>query len=332
MLPGFYAISWKDLLTGDFQEPMLADYLRRGDSCVFQVHELNAKCEHGRPVARASIVCCYPTAGALEKDHNFVSLTNTVKAKLASIHVPTCKQECCSMRPLDFLPAANAQRLEHEVAQLRLGKQGHFEAAAELGIMYRVKVPVVPVSSLPYWQFFQDRKGQNFGFPPSAGSKPRSEHIEQGTDLDRTSKRSRKVPRLRPPDFHAAFWIMAWLQERLRHLYEERFGKKPQGGNNARCVNYRSFAREYAMTFGQPAHKYLEALTDDRRSVSNVHGLIFSLQQYMKYMAGKNLSMGQSAFQFPDLRLEESDVVRLSVEVAHLAWHLLPRTPLRLLS
>ena len=129
------------------------------------------------------------------------------------------------MRLLDFPPAANAQRLEHEVAQLRLGKQGHFEAAAELGIMYRVKVPVVPVSSLPYWQFFQDGKGQNFGFPPSAGSKPRSEHIEQGTDLDRTSKRSRKVPRLRPPDFHAAFWIMAWLQERLRHLYEERFGK-----------------------------------------------------------------------------------------------------------
>ena len=73
------------------------------------------------------------SSGALEKDHDFVSLTNTVKAKLASIHVPTCKQECCSMRPLDFLPAANAQRLEHEVAQLRLGKQGHFEAAAELG-------------------------------------------------------------------------------------------------------------------------------------------------------------------------------------------------------
>ena len=169
MLPGYYAISWKDLLTGDFQEPMLADYLRRGDACVFQVHELNAKCEHGRPVARASIVCCYPTAGALEKDHDFVSLTNTVKAKLASIHVPTCKQECCSMRPLDFLPAANAQRLEHEVAQLRLGKQGHFEAAAELGIMYRVKVPVVPVSSLPYWQFFRDGV-KIFGFHPLLGA------------------------------------------------------------------------------------------------------------------------------------------------------------------
>ena len=99
MLPGYYAISWKDLLTGNFQEPMLADYLRRGDSCVFQVHELNAKCEHGR-----RIVYCYPTAGALEKDHDFVSLTSTVKAKLASIHVPTCKQECCSMRPLIFSP------------------------------------------------------------------------------------------------------------------------------------------------------------------------------------------------------------------------------------
>ena len=40
----------------------------------------------------------------------------------------------------------------------------------------------------------------------------------------------------------------------------------------------------------------------------------------------------ESAFQFPDLRLEENDIVRLSVEVAHLAWHLLPRTPLHLLS
>ena len=167
---------------------------------------------------------------------------------------------------------------------------------------------------------------------PSTGSKPRSQHLEQGIVLDRTAKKSRKVPRLRPADFHAAFWIMGWLQERLRHLYEERFGQKPQGGNHTRCVNYKSFAREYAMTFGQPAHKYLEGLTDDRRTVLNVHGLIFGRQQYIKYMAGKNLSMGQGAFQFPDLRLEGNDRVRLSVEAAHLAWHLLPRTPLHLLS
>ena len=80
---------------------------------------------------------------------------HTFKGRLGNIHL-TCSKQECRMCPLDVLPAGDAVRLEHDVARLRLEKQRQYEVASELMVMYQVQVPIVPSSTVPYWQHFLD--------------------------------------------------------------------------------------------------------------------------------------------------------------------------------
>ena len=112
-----------------------------------------------------------------------------------------------------------------------------------------VELPLQPPSALPFAAMFFAGAAQ-FAYEPRPGARSREEHLT-GSEAWPTGLK------MYQRDYHAKFWILALLHERLTKQFVEKRGGAPEGSDKGAARNYIRFQSELHEAFGCHAAELL---------------------------------------------------------------------------
>ena len=182
---------------------------------------------------------------------------------------------------------------------------------------YGVLLRTMPATKLPLEEIYYDRDGAAFAYKPKAGAKTPQAH-ESGNAA--RGQRREQLPRTA---YHAAFWIMAMLHEKLTEQYARHKGVEPTGGVHALAVHRKNFAQHYTAAFANLKFHDFVGLSASYTRVVEMDALIQGLQRFMRAIIERNKH--KDIFQFKGLNAEHVDVEYITVQTVHTAKESLPK-------
>ena len=151
---------------------------------------------------------------------------------------------------------------------------GRMDRWARLSTEFNVSMPLVAVSNLNHWHFFRTEAGERVFAPPKHQSVPRAAHEARG---DGYSQRETKCDQLPPWQYHAYYWMMAFLYEELLKIYKTQFPEKAPPRRN-------KFASRNALNVAQSdwATNVRNAFSANFQKVTQPADLAQNLAHYLR--------------------------------------------------
>ena len=231
---GHYLLYWAELAPESRLQQV--DSLQRNDVIVLSVESgIQAEsCPHGCLTLKASVTCCCPGGKlspqiVLAKMHFFMQ-------ELSEFRVHCCRDACCPAQTSGFFLKSGERLLEGAYRQmLRTWRLHVLRAGFEDGVS--VELPLQPPSALPFAAMFFAGAAR-FAYEPRPGARSREEHLT-GSEAWPTGLK------MYQRDYHAKFWILALLHERLTKQFVEKKGGAPEGSDKGAARNYKRFSQNY---------------------------------------------------------------------------------------
>ena len=311
---GHYTLPWAMFVTMWPGYDSVRQLLTSSEEVVLSVFsgKCDLNCPNGGLTLKAAAVCSCP-AGK-QAPARVLATQTLLEEELSYIDAHCCKDPSCPAHPAE-LCLQDADRLTEDCYQLMASDWRNHVLRARLEAEFNVDLPLRPASKLQYFNVFQDHHGRTFAYKPSAGSLSRDEHTK-GPSAWQTGVN------VEQGDFHASFWILALLWERLRQQFYELKGRDPEGSDKGVASNYERFAHNYMRRLRLSDLQHLEPLTDDRRHVKDPPLLTKQLRKFVDQQM--ELNRNENVVQFKSLHAFDVDVLRLCVETAQAAVFVLP--------
>ena len=273
----------------------------------------------GRKISAEVLFLCCPDDVDIDV---FANLEQLVKDKLTWLDIHCCSDVECPQHQQGFY-FTEAEPLSEGVCMLLRETHERQNVRCYLRQKYDVLLRTMPATQLPMARLFYDAAGNAFAYRPGPGAKTPKAHE---SDNVAGGKRKNDLPR---PAFHAAFWIMAMLHEKLSEMYTQHTGRQPSQGVHALAVHWKNFAHHYTPVFTNPKFKDFVGLSENFTRVVDMDALIQGLTRFTQ--ATMRRSMRRNVFQFKGLRAEHVDVQRLAVLTVHAAKEFLPKCAMLIL-
>lgn len=214
-----------------------------------------------------------------------------------------------------------------DIPRISLGMTHQLTQAAEmydrwftLNIVYDVSVPLRPKSKNDYTAVYTDSEGVKYVFAPRANTVPRETHIANQTSHSQRETRKKALP---PNEYHALFWIFAFLLELLDEVYEnaddipDKYRKKWKVWVNAHAMKIQPGEN------GQP-HPVRATLSSFCHRIVDLRGFVTVMQEHLQRQitpANEHDVLGFRGLKSRHIQLEP-----LVVRLANMTAALLPQT------
>ena len=229
-------------------------------------------CGHGGPLISGQVLCSLFDAGLNPTPAAYMDLQNF----LADNPLPHRWRLCSVCRKHTGSAKGMTPAALHSVKE----EGGRMDRWARLSTEFNVSMPLVAVSNLNHWHFFRTEAGERVFAPPKRQSVPRAAHEARG---DGYSQRETKCDQLPPWQYHAYYWMMAFLYEELLKIYKTQFPEKAPPQRN-------KFASRNAMNVAQSdwATNVRNAFSANFQKVTQPVDLAQNLAHYLRSKAPPN--------------------------------------------
>ena len=172
-------------------------------------------CEHGGPLISGQVLCSLFDAGLNPTPAAYMDLQNF----LADNPLPQGWRLCSVCKTRTWSAKGVTPAALHSVKE----QSARMDCWARLSTEFHVSMPLVAVSNLNHRQVFRNQAGERVFAPPKLHSVPRAAHEARG---DGYSQQGTKFSQLPPWQYHAYYWMLAFLYEELLKIYETNFPEK----------------------------------------------------------------------------------------------------------
>ena len=190
-------------------------------------------CRHGGPLICGEVLCSLFDAGLNPTPSAYMELQNFLdenplpqRWRLCSV----CGTHTWSAKGMTY---AALHSVKEEGVRM--------DRWARLSTACNVSMPLVAVSNLNHRQFFRTQAGEKVFAPPRHQSVPRATHEARGEGY---SQQETKFDQLSPWQYHAYYWMMAFIYEELLKIYTKHFPAEAPPQRN-------KFASKNAMNLAQ---------------------------------------------------------------------------------
>ena len=313
---GSYLVQWATLqscLPLSREQP---DWLVSVRVVVSDVQE--PLCSHQKHTAVVTVDCFHPK-------HDDVIATETLLREYGETQ--TWFREHCQIFQLPLCSECRGLDLQPDMALTsdttcclleRRDKWKHWHFLCD---KFRVLLPLIPVSNHEYVQIYRNEEGREFFYPPLRQSVP-AEERRDGTHFQ---ERKTKHAFLPPYQYHALYWIFAFLHEILYKHYQTVKHIKPE---KRHCRKFDQWAQRHARKIqaapdGTP-HRLWFAMSPLGQRIADLDSFVSVMYSLMSDWAAG--ACGKDIFGFAELTLQDIDLMHIAVELAHVVDHLLPKT------
>ena len=275
---------------------------------------LQTRCRHQKWISKMKLDCFHPKDDAIASDQAMMAEYSVVKKRMAAdfqqVELPLC--DVCTGLQLD----PDTRLSEHSIVEL-LKQQEEWCLWIYFCEQYHVSLPRKPVSELDYATVFAADTGQSYFYQPRPGAKTLEERTADGSSFEfKDSKHSDFKP---PYQWHAAYWIFAFLHEILWRHYVSVQRIAPKDRN---CKELRHWAKQQARKI-KPDGKIWQAMSPLGQHVVDVDLFIQITREFFNQVAPPTQN---DIFGFKYLKASDIDLNRIAVELANVVAHLLPKT------
>lgn len=289
------------------------------ESVRFEVQDCLEACQHGCYKVVYSLDWWFPKSDSSQAEDVDLQQYAEVNAFMLS----NCQEKTvklCAVCQKDVGPVL-------DIARISLGLSYQLSQTAEmyarwflLNSLYKVRVPLRPQSTLEYTAVWKDGRGTQYVFEPRANTLSRETHVANQNSYTQKQTRRKALP---PNEYHALFWIFAFLLE----LLDKEYANAPDIPHRHR-KDRKQWVNAHVMKVqpdqnGRP-HPLRDTLSGFCHRVVDVRGFVDVMREHLRQQiaaANDNDVLGFTGFKSSHIELEA-----LVVRLANITAALLPKT------